>query len=69
MSKAFWARAVTSVGSRRAGRGGGRRDEVVVSPMKNELSETVTRSLALRGAAAIAVLTTLVAVVEAGKKW
>jgi hypothetical protein len=37
--------------------------------MKTMLTETVTRSLAFRGAAAITVMTTLVAVVEAGKKW
>jgi hypothetical protein len=38
---------------------------VVVSTVKNRF----TQSLAARGALALTVMTTLVAVVEAGKKW
>jgi hypothetical protein len=33
------------------------------------LTRTLTRSFAVRGAAAMTVMTALVAVVEAGKKW
>jgi hypothetical protein len=35
----------------------------------NKLNQTMTRSLAAHGAAALTVMTALVAVVEAGKKW
>lgn len=35
----------------------------------NKLTQTMTRSLAARGAAALTILAALVAVAEAGKKW